>query len=54
MKGPRVANKVKEIEFEEVWGESESKKMFLGTITHKISEIKSSFHVKTRLGLVFT
>ena len=46
MKNLRVTKSVKEIMFKEVWGELESKKKFPETITHKISEANSSFHVK--------
>ena len=46
MKGLRVAKNVKEIKFEGVWDELESKKKFPKTITHKIFETNSSFHVK--------
>ena len=46
MKGLRVTKIVKEVKFEGVWGELESKKMFPETITHKIFETNSSFHVK--------
>ena len=45
MKGLRVTENVKEIRFEEVWGELESKG-FPETITHKIFETNSSFHVE--------
>ena len=34
--------------FEEVWEKLESKKKFPETITHKISETNSTFHVKWR------
>ena len=37
---------VKEIRFEVVWSELESKKMFPETITHKIFETSSRFRVK--------
>ena len=46
MKGLRVTKIVKEIKFEGVWGELESKKRFPDTITHKRSETNSSFHAK--------
>ena len=46
MKGLRVTNIIKEIKFEEVWGELESKKRFSKTISHKVFETSSSFHVK--------
>ena len=47
MKGLRVTENVKEINFEEVWGKLESKKKnFPEKITHKISETNSGFHVK--------
>ena len=42
MKGLRVTENVKEIKFEGVC----CKKRFPETITHKISETSSSFHVK--------
>ena len=45
MKGLRVTTNVKEVKFEEVWGELEPKK-FPETITHKIFETNSSFHAK--------
>ena len=37
---------VKEVKFEGVWGDSEPKKKFPETISHKISEGNPSFHVK--------
>ena len=46
MKGFRVTKNVKEIKLEGVWGELESKKKIPETITHKISETNSSFHVE--------
>ena len=46
MKSLRVTKNVKEIKFERIWGDFESKKMFPETITFKIFETKSSFHVK--------
>ena len=46
MKGLRVTTIVKEIKFEEVWGELEAKKMFTEKIIHKIFETNSSFHVR--------
>ena len=47
MKGLRVTNNVKEIKFEGVWDELESKKKkFPETITHKISETNCSFYMK--------
>ena len=49
MKGLRVTKSVKEIRFEGVWGELESKN-FPETITHKASVTNSSFHVKWRTG----
>ena len=48
MKGLRVTKNVKEIKFEGVWGELESKRKFPEIVTHKIFEINSSFHVKWR------
>ena len=46
MKGLRVIKNVKEITFEGVWGRIRIKKKFPETITHKIFETNSSFHVK--------
>ena len=46
MKGLTVTKIVKEIKFEGVWGNLETKKMFLETIIHKIFETNSSFYVK--------
>ena len=46
MKSLRVTKNVNEINFEGVWGELESKKKFPKTITHKMFETNSSFHVK--------
>ena len=46
MKDLRFAEIVKEIKYEGVWGELESKKKFPEKITHKISETNSSFHLK--------
>ena len=46
MKGLRVTNIVKEINFEEVWGKVKAKKMFSETSIHIIFETKSSFLVK--------
>ena len=46
MKGLTVTKIVKKIKFEGVWGELESKKRFPETISHKIFETNSSFHVK--------
>ena len=47
MKGLRVTKNVKEIKFEGVYGELESKKKkFPENITHKIFETNFSFHVK--------
>ena len=43
MKGLRVTKNVKEITFEEVWGEWESKKKFPETITHKILRLTLVF-----------
>ena len=45
MKGLQVTKNVKEIKFEGVWGKLESKK-FPETVTRKIFETNSSFHVK--------
>ena len=45
MKGLRVTKDVKEINFEETWGELESKKKFPET-THKTFGTNSGFHVK--------
>ena len=45
MKDLRVTKNVKEIKFEGVWGELESKKC-PETITHKIFKTNSCFHVK--------
>ena len=41
----RATEIVQEIKFEGVWGDLEAK-MFPETITHKISETDSGFHVK--------
>ena len=46
VKGSRVRKIVKEINFEGVLEELESKKMFPDTITYKICENNSSIHVK--------
>ena len=46
MKGLRVTKIVKEVKFEGVWGELESKKRFTETMIQKIFETNSSFHVK--------
>ena len=46
MKGLRVTKNVKELKFQGVSGELESKKKFPETITDKIFETNSSFHVK--------
>ena len=46
MEGLRITKIVKEIKFQEVWGELESKKRFPETISHKIFENNSSFQVK--------
>ena len=46
MESFRVTKNDKEIRFEGVWGELESKKKFPETITHKISQTNSSFCVK--------
>ena len=46
MKGLTVTKNVKFIKFEGVWDELESKTKFPETITHKITETNSSFHVK--------
>ena len=46
MKGFRVIKNFKGIKFEGVSGKARIKKMFPETITHKISESNSSFHVK--------
>ena len=45
MKGLRVTENAKEINFEEVCGKLESK-IFPETITHRIPETNSSFNVK--------
>ena len=46
MKGLRVTKIVKQIKFEGVRGDLETKKMFLETIMNKIFETNSSFYVK--------
>ena len=46
VKGLRVTKIVKDVKFEGVLVELESKKKFPETITHKIFETNSSFHVK--------
>ena len=46
MKGLRVIKIVKEINFEGVLGKLESKKRFIETTSHKITETKTSLHVK--------
>ena len=46
MKDLRVTKIVKEIKFEGILGELESKNMFPETIIHKIFETNSSFHVE--------
>ena len=46
MKDLRVTKNVKEIKFEGVWRDLDSKKLFPEKITHKIFETNSSFHVK--------
>ena len=46
MKDLRVIKNVKENRFEGVWGELELKKKLPETITDKIFETSSSFHVK--------
>ena len=40
-----VTKQVKEIKFEEVWSELESKKKFPETKNYKISETNSNFHL---------
>ena len=46
MRGLSVTKNLKEIKFEGVWGQLESKKGFSGTIAYKLIETNSSFHVK--------
>ena len=46
VKDLRVTKNVKENRFEGVWGEVEFKKKLPETMTHKIFETNSSFHVK--------
>ena len=46
MKCLRVIKNVKEIKFEGVWGELRVKKEFPETITRKIYETNTSFHMK--------
>ena len=46
MKCPQVTKFVEEIEFDQVWGELDEKKMFPETTIHKIFETDSNFHVK--------
>ena len=46
MKGLRFTKNVKEIKFEGVWSELESKRSPPETITHKTFETNASFHVK--------
>ena len=53
MKGLRVTKNVKAIKFEGVWGDLESKKKFLETIIHKISEINSCQIAHNGKGLFF-
>ena len=48
MKGLRVTKIVKEVKFEGVWGNLESKNKFPETITHKIFETDPIFHFKYR------
>ena len=45
VKGITVTKNINKINLERAWGQLQSKK-FLETITHKISETNSSFHVK--------
>ena len=46
MKRLKVTKNDKEIKFDGVLGELESKKVFPEAITHKLFETNSSFHVK--------
>ena len=46
MKGLTVTKNVKEIKFEGVWGELESKKGFQRQSYYKIFESNPSYHVK--------
>ena len=48
MKGHRTTKIAKEINFEGVWDELESKKNFFEKIIHKIFETNSKFYVKYR------
>ena len=45
MKGPGVGTVVTGGKFEGVWGELETKRMFPGTIIHRMSETSTNFHV---------
>ena len=46
MKRLRGTNNVKEIKIKGIWGQVRIKKLFPETITHKVTETNSTFHMK--------